>query len=411
MCLKLFYDHIMDELLQWNQAYFSSFQWNKVSDFDTKKITEIYKKHPIVNIRWLSSSKKMNVVYSVLEQENMLEHTFYFHPEQYQNVQIQKASGVKKLLELAEKQKKIRVIVLQDVCQLSGVKQLMKELFTLQRYKIIVVCNGKLFRDIPNYLVAQEAVNFHALESVESEKYKNFLQLWNLFEFDYSQLTQKWILMRNAFVDSVILQDLLISYGVKDILMMRLYLSFIARKVGMYLSIREMHQAFEKWNAKISLITLHEYLQICINVGLLYKIQRYNFKKHTISENKGSYFFADLWIRAYFKRNTSSSVLSHFQWIIVCLCINKWYEIYSWVNGVFEFAFYLKKNEREILVHIYDGDDKKQLRKEIKRLDKVEHEAEKYVIIERFEKLWVRKRNYEWVKLITLEQFVAELSA
>ena len=396
----------MDELIELNQKFFQSCGQDCDKLESLWALQEHLKKHSIINIRGLSMSKKLESVYGVLELENKIAETLYFHPDQYTSHQIQKSSSLQKYIDVAEQNQDISVIILEDVCNIHGIKSLIKDLYSQKKYQIIIICNGKAFKDIPNYLLPHQTLDAKIIWELNPAQFQNYRKLGNLHDFDYNNDLQANLSIRDAFVDSIILHDLLLSYGVKDIYMLRLFLSFLSRNIWKYISIREIHQVFEKSNAKISLITLHDYLQIALNVGVIQKLHRYNFKKNTISESKGTYYFADIGMRSHFRKNTSWIFKSVIENIIVSDLIQKSYDLHTGVNWTFEFSFYIQKWEKKILAHVYVGGDKKEFKKDLRKLEKIEFEADKYIIVDEYETLALRKKNYDSVKLITWREFL-----
>jgi hypothetical protein len=355
-----------------------------------------------VKIAWLTWANKTALVQKVCSSLWSERDTFYFNSQVYKNARIKNAAGLKKLLAYAEWKKAVdttSLLIFESVEDIENIKDLMTELFAMKKYKIILIWSLKHLQWLPTITLPVDSILridwfdiYHNLEAYST--------LWWLYNFDYSWDVPWQIIIRDALKDSTILQDIIIAYWVKDIFLYQSMMSFLSRNIGKYLSLRDITKLLNEWNLKTSVITITDYVNNSADSGLIYKVKRFDFKKDAVMNSKGSYYFWDMWLLASFKRDTVTHPRRKIENLLFIELLAKGYEVYSWVNGKFEFSFYTKKLWKKMCIQVTKQTDKKELKKEINKLWKIDIQADRFLVVESLDELWLRKKDYDTVQVI-----------
>ncbi len=203
-------------------------------------------------------------------------------------------------------------------------------------------------------------------------------------------------------VENLIFKDIYIKNKLKNYDLLMDIINFLAINIE-FISVKEIHKTLNVTWIKVSHITLIEYINYIVQSWLINKIYKYNLKLKTISNQKAKYLFRSSNIKKAFyeninKFNLSENIIYH----ILIKYSN--HPVFTWKNWTFNFSFITKK----LIIHISKHLDKKEIKKEAKKLLKIEWNYEKYLIINSIKKSWLRPSTYLPLKIIEIETFIKE---
>ena len=396
--------NVMDEILSLNSDYFSSQKDEDISLISVEKIIKKLQKHKIVKVIGLHHSQKTATVYEAVKRMWETRNCFYFNSQIYKNSRIWTAKGIVKLIDYAADKKAFdstSILVFESIEDIKNAKDVISELYQKGKYRIILIGSLKHLHGLPSAKVLPPSI----FKRIEKRKVvdclETYMSLGALHSFEYEKLTQEQKAIRNMMTDSCIFHDVIMSHGVKDIFLYQSALSFIARNIWRYLSLRDITKLINEWNLNTSVITMTDYMQCSISAGFIHKLKRYDLKKEKKMDSKWSYYFGDLWILASIKKDSPTMKYRLFENLLLLELLQANFEVHTWMNGKFLFSFYTKKLWETKCIHISHQTDKKEIKKEINKLTKIEGKSERYLVVENFEDLWLRKKDYQTVQLVS----------
>lgn len=201
--------------------------------------------------------------------------------------------------------------------------------------------------------------------------------------------------------ENFILKDIYIKNNLKNYTLLNSLLKLLAM-TNKFLSAKEIKKILEYNWIKYSHITIIEYLDYIINSWLIKKIFRYDLKTKNKSTWKAKYLFSSYNIRkAILNNNIEKNILN--ENIVYNVLIKLWEnDIYTWKNWTYNFSFYTKN----IIVDISKNTEKKEIKKEINKLLKIEWNQDKYLIVNSIKNLWIRTSTYLPLKIMEIEDFI-----
>ena len=147
-----------------------------------------------------------------------------------------------------------------------------------------------------------------------------------------------------------------------------------------------------------------DYINAALNTKLLSRCYLYDVKNsHTIT-SKAQYFFWDVGIRRAF----DDSVDLTENLLYIELRRNA-YHVSAWLNGRFQFAFYAEKNGKKISIALDTSQDKNEIRKTARKLEKIWDTSQKFVIVKNKNSLTMRKFVEESVQIIELREILEKI--
>jgi predicted AAA+ superfamily ATPase len=393
----------MDEILELNADYFHSQKDWDVNLICVEKIIKKLQKHKIVKVTGLHHSRKTATVYEVVNRIWETRNCFYFNSQIYKNSRVGTAKGIVKLIDYAADKKAFdstSILVFESIEDIKHAKDVISELYQKGKYRIILIGSLKHLHGLPHAKVLPPSI-FDRIEKRKVFDYlDNYMILWWLYPFDYEENIPEQKIIRNMMTDSCMFHDVIMSHGVKDIFLFQSALSFMARNIGKYLSLRDITKLINEWNLNTSIITMTDYIQCSLSAGFLHTLKRYDMKKEKKMDSKWSYYFGDLWILASIKKDAPTKKHLLFENLLLLELLQLNYEVYTWMNGKFLFSFYTKKLWEKKCIHISHQTDKKEIKKEINKLTKIKGKSERYLVVENLEDLWLRKKDYDTVQVI-----------
>jgi len=416
----------MNNLIKINLNYLKNSESFFYNQAISKQIKNLLKKEKLIVLKSIGTINKTS--YINLNLNNLNNNIFYFNKNlDFQNLIKDKADLIKLIKEFTLLKNKPNIIVLEEVDCIKNIKSFIAE-FYKAGYKLIIIDNNIKIPSKPEIEIKNPS--YKQLKN----KIEN-LSLNNLLLFGDNE---NIILLNNKALkinllesqkNQILLNDLIKNYSIKNYNLLSYtitFLSFLNKKI----SLREIHRELKE-NIKISLVTLIEYIDFLVNSKLVKKIYSYDFKKQKTIKSKAFYYFSDLWIRNnlnYFSTKKSTAIKN----LIFNELDKQWFKTKSGINWKFEFDFYAKKKEfleekntkkiNKLYIHLSEANDKKELKKEINKLNKVpyyptlsksgeniDETISRYLIVENIKEFWIKKLQYNEVKIIELEEFLINL--
>ena len=394
----------MDEILSLNSDYFNAQKDEDVNLISVEKIIKKLQKHKIVKVTGLHHSKKTATVYEAVKRIWETRNCFYFNSQIYKNSRVATAKGIVKLIDYAAQKKAFdstSILVFESIEDIKHAKDVISELYQKGKYRIILIGSLKHLHGLPHTKVLPPSI-FDRIERRKLAPYiDNYMVLWSLHPFNYSDMTWEQKNIRNMLTDSCIFHDVIMSHGVKDIFLYQSALSFMARNIWKYLSLRDITKLINEWNLNTSIITMKDYIQCSLSAWFMHTLKRYDLKKEKKMDSKGSYYFWDLWILASIKKDAATKKYRLFENLLLLELLQLNYEVYTGMNGKFLFSFYTKKLWEKKCIHVSHQTDKKEIRKEINKLTKIKGKSQRFLVVENLEDLWLRKKDYQTVQLVS----------
>ncbi len=416
----------MQDLIKINQNYLKTSEVFFYNSNISNTIKKLLEKEKLIVLKWIYYINKAS--YINLNLNNSQNNIFYFNKNlDFYNKIKQDSDLIELLREFTLTYKKATIIVLENIDKIKNVKKFITKFYKAW-YKLIIIDNNIKIPSKPEI-------------EIKNPSYKQFInKISNLSLNDFLLFgdNENIVLLNNKLLkinhlksqtSEVILNDLIENYSIKNSSLIKYTLSFLSF-LNKKTTLRELHKNLKN-NIQISLITLIEYITFLINSKIIKKIYSYDFKKQKTIKSKAFYYFSDLGIRNnlnYFSTKKHTAIKN----LIFNELDKQWFKIKSGINWKFEFDFYAKKKEfqeekntkkiEKLYIHISQTKDKKELKKEINKLNKIpyfptvsksgEDIAEtisRYLIVENIKELWIKKLQYDEVKIVEIKDFLVNL--
>lgn len=363
-----------------------------------KKITEKLNKDKIVVITGMRWLHKTSIVKEFLEKTKS-ENYLYINDElDLENI-IKNDKDFFQILKIYEEKFNFcNIIILQNINKVHNIKQIISDLYKLKKYKIIILWNNihidssKELEICINILVQNH--NFSL------DEWQNYLNYWNLAEIKL--LNNDYF--RRLFLDNVknkiILQDIIANYSIKTVNLLYQSISKLAF-LNKSMSVREFHRKIlDEW-IEIALWTLIDYIDFSVNSRLLKRCITYDLKLLKPINSRVRYYFTDLGIRNSFAwEKIDDDIL--IENMIYNDLITEYNEVYNWLNGRFDFSFYIKDTNK--FIHISRESELKEIKKEVNKLNKIEQKWDKVLILSHLS-MTNYKLSINWVSVVGLNMY------
>ena len=435
----------MLDLIKNNQKHLENlpllFKNNKV----IRKIAEKLNKDKLIIISWLRWVWKANIINSIIQKSNYKNNYFYFNKDLDYNNKLKTEKDFNLLFYTYTERYNIpSIVILENSHNIDWFKNFLAKLYAKKQYKIIIIWNDiKIWKKpkiniYPISLKQLKEVNSYKLDIIDLLKFGS-LQETFLLKSDY--LKTKYLSLQKS---DIIYNDIIKPYSLKNIDLHSYTITFLSL-LDTYTSLRELNKSVNA-NIKLSLITMIEYVDYSIEAQIISKMYRYDLKKKKEITSKAKYYFSDLGIRNSFNWfNTDSYTLK--ENLIYNELTKKWYKVNWWINWKFDFSFIGKKISYEELdnqwflppllgeelkekikintlhIHMSKRTDKEDIKKEVRKLLKIgfvptiidwtdtTETISKYLIVENIKEIWLKKLQYENVKIMEFEEFIKEVLA
>jgi predicted AAA+ superfamily ATPase len=349
----------------------------------------------ITGMRWLHKTSILKEFLEKTKSENYL----YINDELDLENKIKNDKDFFELLKLYEwKFGFCNIIILQNTNKIENLKQMILDLYKSKKYKIIILWNNihidsSKELEICNTMMIQNS-NFSI------DEWQNYLIYWNLSEIKLLNNDYFKKLFLDNVKNKIILQDIITNYSIKTVNLLYQGISKIAF-LNESLSIREFHRKISNEWIDIALATLIDYIDFSVNSRLIKRCFTYDLKSDKPINTRVKYYFTDIGIRNTFAwEKIDDSVL--IENIIYNDLITKYNNIYNWLNGRFEFSFYIKDNNT--FIHITPETDIHEIKKEVHKLTKIDQKWDKVLILSSLD-MTNLKLNIDWVKVVGLNMY------
>ncbi len=315
--------------------------------------------------------------------------------------------------------------------------------------KIIILENFELILDLKSFFNHTNKNNIKVLfitnildtlefkQKIKEKKEINYITILENKVYDlkkYQIINKQMELLKT---ENLINSEIIKNYKLKNTTLYKYTLIFLA-KLNQKSSIREINRNLNK-NIKISLITMMEYFKYSVESQIIHKIQSFDFKKNKEIKTRIIFYFSSINFRNSLYNFELSQCILKKNFLYNQLQKN-WYKIYSWLNWSYQFDFYgyktlngwsisnlnlLKSKEifieiKTIFIDFCKTTDKKGIKIQINKLLKVEEKIiksennltqtfSKYLILENPKELWIKKLNYENLKIISFDELLKSI--
>lgn len=381
-----------EKLLERNKVFISDMKSYRSYKNKLPELVELLNSNKMVTISGLRHSGKTKLIYTLLEK------TQSFHTSFYYNSELDTLSAIKThedfivLFDLYVRIHGIpKIIVLQNTNNITGIKNLISQLYKTKKYKIIIVWNNIKIDWIPDIELFPLGMN----NDIETSLYGWIPEVRIAWDTHYKNF------LLSALKHDIISRDILEAYNIKNISLFYSVIWYLAM-TSWYHSLREIHRNLKAHHIDVSLITMIDYINAALNTKFLSKCERYDIKKSHIISSKVQYFFGDVGLRKSFC-DTSKNLIEN---LIYIELLRKWYIVSWWINWKFLFEFYAEKNNKTVAIALDNSWDKLEIRKTARKLAKLWDNSEKYVIVQNKNSLTMRKFKESWVQIIEIEELV-----
>jgi len=360
------------------------------------KINKLFINNNLLILSWMKNIGKLNLVKEYLVKYSLTNKYFYFNKSNDIENKINSHIDLLKLINNYIQLYKIpKIIILQNISKIKWIKETISYLYKM-KYKVILLWN-----DIQIWWIKE--IEILSKINTNKENIINSLSYWslNLIKQIEDKETKEKIL--NLIVNDIFLNSIFKDLSVKSIELYIFTITFLSKNNYFY-SLRELQKKLNEIN-KISLKTTIDYIDFSIQSKIIKRCYKYDIKNEKEITSKAKYYFNDNWIR-----NSLSDFKLNKNILIENLIFNTLnynnFKIYSGLNWKFNFSFYLKKQSKNIFIHISETNNKDELKKEVNKLNKIKLEWKKFLLVESIENLKIKKLIYDNVEIIEIYDFL-----
>ncbi|MCD5385184.1 AAA family ATPase [Candidatus Gracilibacteria bacterium] len=382
-----------------NRSNFFSLNLNNFYEIDKniiKNTINTLNNDKLVIVSGMRKIGKVNFIKNLINKTKTNNNYFYFNKADDLENKIKNNLDILNLLNDYVKLYKIpKIIILQNISKIEGIKNFISYLYK-NKYKVILLGNdikisGIKEIEIKNNIYLNE-------ENINNKLLYGNINIINDIEDIRSKKNILKILTNDIFLNSIFK-----DFSVKSIDLYIFTITFLA-KYNSFNSLREIQKELNQIN-KISLKTVIDYIDFSIQAKIIKKCYKYDLKNSKIINSKIKYYFNDNGIRNSLANfNLKNKILIE-NLIFNILDFNN-YDIYSGLNGKFEFSFYGEKADENIFIHISESKNKDELKKEINKLNKIKINGVKYLLVKDLKKLKIKKIKYDSVIILEINNFL-----
>lgn len=411
--ILLYTNTFMRKIIENNRNYILNKEVYKTSNETLKRIIKSLNEKSLVIVSWLKNVWKTNILKDLLTRTSTTESFFYVNKILDKENKITNNKDLENLLKIhIDTYKQPKIIILHNTNKIERIKNFISKLYKEKKkdgksqYKIILVWNNIKIEWIEDIEISpkntSEVLKNKWLEIDNILKYGSLEKIISL-PIENSNTKKEYI---NFIKNDILLNDIFISFSVKNIELYNYTLSFLSKN-NIFLSLRELQKKLDV-NKSISLKTTMDYIDFSIQSKIIRKMYKYDLKLNKYISSRVKYYFTDLWIRnSFYNFLVDTNTLK--ENLIFNELYSLWYEIYGWLNGKFDFSFIAEKNWERIYIHLSEQTDKEEIKKEVRKLNKIWDENGKYLIVENIKELWLKKLKYENVEIFNLEDFIKRI--
>lgn len=363
-----------------------------------KNILQNLNSKKIQVIEWFMFHNHRSLLKELLEKTGLSEWFFYYNNDFDHQNKIKNLDDLQRLLNKYIKlNNKPKVIILENCQNIEEIETFIYNYFH-SGYKIILIGNN--WTHIKNTLT-----NNYQWVSQTQPEYKSLIAFWKISDISFIKSNSIKEHCLQWYIHQFINDKICINKWVKNIFLYKYIITFLSLSL-FPLSLRELHQNINE-TENISLKTCIDYIDYSLEEKLLIKVPQFDLKKWSENQSKNQYYFCDNWIRNSFNWYTTPKSILQKNLVLLKLYKN-FSNIYSWKNWVFEFDFYIpiSKNTPELVIHFSEATEKNELKIEINKLNKIQWNWKRILLIKNKDDLSLKKFQYEQVEIIEIENYI-----
>lgn len=369
-----------------------------------KEIIQSLNNHRLAIIQGIHNAWKTSIINELIKKIWREKEIFYFDKYFDVNNDIKEAKDLEKIfLKELETNTNIKIVVLKNINKIDKIKDFLNFVYShSNKFKIIIISNTIKIQNCNEIIIYPEKVS----------------NIWKYYQLEnqlqYGTFPEVLLLGHNHFrkkhlqlmLNDIFTKDIYHSFWVKNITLYDFFIRFLSRN-NLYFSLRELHKCINQ-HLQISLKTVIDYCNFSQQSQIIYSVSPYDFKKGKIISTKSKYYFTDTWMRNSLWLFQLDEIISQ-QNLLAQQLRSYGYTISWWINGSFEFDFYIRQNDLNICIQFWTHLEKQDIKKEINKLNKIPTDWMKYLIINNQEELNIRKFIYDKVEIISYEKLFSKL--
>ena len=357
----------MEKLIKRLSTHFYSQDTTLSSNKNLKNIVSHLNKKWIIIVSWIIWTHKLSLLKDMVVKTKMQENFFYFNSElDISHKDLDKIYNSEK------------IIILENIDWVNKAEDFIHSQFK-NGNKIILIWNALHIKWVAEIEILPHP---QSLPLKEGSNNKNSL-----------------------VAHKIITKDIYIKQKLKNFSLLEHTIQVLAQNRKL-ISVREVHKILNSHWSKISQITLIEYINYIIDSKLIKKVLRYDMKTKNTSTGKAKYLFTDSSTRNAIVHNSlPSNIIS--ENLVFQKLERKWYKIFTWKNWTFNFSFIATNKKKEnVIIHVSKHLEKKEVKKEAKKLLKIPWKYSKYLIVNSIKETWIRPSTYLPVKIMEIEEYL-----
>lgn len=382
----------------------------KIEEFsDTKNITIITGQRRV---------GKSFVVAGFLKKNKInIKNCFYLNKEFDINNDIKDSKDLNTLFETYKKEyKDPEYIIIDEIQDIKDWEFFVRGVYASKKYKIIITwSNSKLLSsELSTFLTGrflsfevfsftyQEFLWFSKKKSGK-ESFAEYANFWGLPEV----LLQKNDILKNHYlkstIDTMIYQDIIKRYEVKNQALAEKILKFLAENIGNLTSLRNIEKYIMHEKLKVSVATISKYVKYFENAYLIKKADRIWLKWKEYFKFIGKYYFSDIGLRNILIWSDYSNISQILENIVYNHLAHLDYDIKIGTIWEKEIDFVaIKWKEKKYIQICYTLAEEKTRKREFGNLLEIDDNFEKIVISTDETGIF----DYKWVKWMNIIDFL-----
>jgi len=381
----------MHHIIKHQHEYLTDISELKNTTIHTQ-ITEGINTHSLVVVSWMQHTQKINIVKSLLVLNACIKSCFYYNHTLNTTNEINSWKDLKNLFSgYINLYKKPKIVVLENINKLSWIKDFILYVYN-EWYKIIIIWNSFQIEWKPEIEILPDIHD-------TSDIYGSLHHIQDIVDRE-----DRLKILQTTWSD-IVLHSIISHFSVKNIEMYLFTLSFIS-KIYEYVSLREIHKRLSR-HIDISLKTLIDYIDFSLQAKIIRKMYKYDIKSEKPITSAIKYYFTDTGIRnVCSQQECEIKILKENNFYLDI--IKKWYQVYGGKNGVFEMSFYIpgdtNNSIQNIYIHLSKQSDISEIKKEVRKLQKIDWDGIRYLVVSDTELMKWKKKLYENVEIVWIEE-------
>ena len=324
---------------------------------------------------------------------------FYLNKELIAFDDVKNYSDLEKLIVLYKKKLRIKGTVylfLDEIQEIDGWERLVNsfsqdykneyELFitgsnsNMLSSELATHISGR-YVDIPVYPFSfEEYIGFFGAQK-NKESYLKYLShggLPELYQFDNEESKQHYI---GSLLDTIILNDVVARYTIRDVVLLETIFKFLARNVGSLFSIKKIVNFLNSASVATNIETVSHYISYLCNTFLIHQVDRYDIRGKKIFATHKKYYLNDGIFKSYISSTYTQDIGRYLENALYVHYVSQGYTVYVGSLYNTEVDFVLEKGNIKKYVQIsYLLSDQKVVQREFGNLEKIKDSHEKIVI-------------------------------